>query len=552
MQSTRMKYLLGGGLALMIAACGGGADESPVLNPAPSSGVAVDGYLRSATATCDANGDGLVTTGEVSVTTNAVGVYTFPAGCNAGVIVTGGIDIDTNTEFKGVLRAPVGATAATPLTTLIVAGATPSQLKSSLGLDGSLDLHLLDPAAKNTAGNLVNMDAMKKSLAVQQLTQKVTEVFAGLASGTGSATLQPIYREVTSAFAASLASKTLMVNAGSMDMAVVKDLVKAATEKVAQSTTVTSAVKSAAATLNADTLAQVISGGLKVQVEAILGATESKLKDETKKQQADETISAFVVLKKSQLTAAPSTATAVMGENLGNAVKDATSTAPPSNYLALVEDAISLVASNVTTKYTKSAFTSDAGISVKWPVSSTAVIKFTFNETGTFVWADGQTVSAALKISETGGGLGQVVAYIDKVGVKKGASGMEFLVPSDATATVYGVSTDGKKKAVIDFSPGVRGVKNTLSTSLPNNVLLGDVINYTINNVSNDFTNITALRGKYKVSLVVSNMPLRQVDGTKFTTVGIDVPVKLGAGGVTTETKSVVGAGLEGYITLTD
>ena len=172
MQSTRMKYLLGGGLALMIAACGGGADESPVLNPAPSSGVAVDGYLRSATATCDANGDGLVSTGEVSVTTNAVGVYTFPAGCNAGVIVTGGIDIDTNTEFKGVLRAPVGATAATPLTTLIVAGATPSQLKSSLGLDGSLDLHLLDPAAKNTAGNLVNMDAMKKSLAVQQLTQK--------------------------------------------------------------------------------------------------------------------------------------------------------------------------------------------------------------------------------------------------------------------------------------------------------------------------------------------------------------------------------------------
>ena len=83
-------------------------------------------------------------------------------------------------------------------------------------------------------------------------------------------------------------------------------------------------------------------------------------------------------------------------------------------------------------------------------------------------------------------------------------------------------------------------------------MLLGDVINYTINNVSNDFTGINSLRGKYKVSVVISDLPLRQVGGAKFTTLGIDVPVKLGSTGAISESKAVVGAGLEGYITLTD
>lgn len=547
------KVLFGSSLAVLLASCGGGNSGVPTATfPAPTIGVAVDGYLKAATATCDTNGDGVTSAGEVSVTTTAVGKYTFPDGCNSVVIVTGGIDIDTDAEFKGVLKAPAGSTVATPLTTLLVAGMTPAQVKSSLGLADSVDLQTLDPAAKKTDGTLVNPEVMKKSLAVQQLMQKATEAFAGLVGSTGSATLQPIYSEVATAFANSLKTSKLNTDANTLDQSVVTAMVKAATERVAQSSAVSSTVKSAVAALNADTMAQVTAGSLKTQAEAILGASEDKLKEETKKQQSDDKVTSFVAAKKTDMGAVPSTATAVLGESLNNTVKDASNTATPTNYLALVDNAISLLVADVTSKFTMTAFTSSDGISFKWPISSTAAIKLTLAETGTFTLAEGQTVSAAFKISETGSGQGEVRGYIDKVGIKKTASGLEFLVASNASAMVYGVSADGKKKAVIDFSSSVRGVKNTLAPSASNTVLLGDVINYTINNVSNDFTGINSLRGKYKVSLVISDLPLRQIGGAKFTTLGIDVPVKLGSTGAISESKAVVGAGLEGYITLTD
>jgi len=535
-----------------LASCGGGNSGVPTTSATPTIGVAVDGYLKAATATCDTNGDGLASAGEVSVTTTAVGKYTFSDGCNSVVIVTGGIDIDTDAEFKGVLKAPAGSTVASPLTTLLVAGMTPAQVKSSLGLADSVDLQTLDPAAKKTDGTLVNPEVMKKSLAVQQLMQKATEAFAGLVGSTGSATLQPIYSEVAAAFANSLKTSKLNTDANTLDQSVVTAMVKAATERVAQSSAVSSTVKSAAAALNSDTMAQVTAGSLKTQAEAILGASENNLKAETKKQQSDDKVTSFVAARKTDMGAVPSTATAVLGESLNNTVKDASNTAAPTNYLALADNAISLLVADVTSKYTMTAFTSIDGISVKWPISSTAAIKLTLAETGTFTLAEGQTVSAAFKISETGSGQGEVRGYIDKVGIKKTASGLEFLVPANASAMVYGVSSDGKKKAVIDFSSSVRGVRNTLATSASNTVLLGDVINYTINNVSNDFTGINSLRGKYKVSLVISDLPLRQVGGAKFTTLGIDVPVKLGSTGAISESKAVVGAGLEGYITLTD
>jgi hypothetical protein len=541
--------------AAVLVACGGGNSGVPTATPpaaTPSSGVAVDGYLKSAKATCDANGDGLANTTEVSVTTDAVGKYTFPSGCNAVVIVTGGIDIDTDTEFKGVLKAPAGATVATPLTTLLVAGMTPAQVKSSLGLADSVELHSLDPAAKKSDGSLVNPEAMKKSLAVQQLMQKATEAFAGLVGGTGSDILQPIYSEVATAFANSMKTGKLNTDASTLDHAVVAEMVKAATVQVAQSSAVSSAVKSAVAGLNADTMAKVTAGSLKSQAEAILSASEDKLKEETKKQHSDDKVTNFVAEKKVDMGAPPSTATDVLAETLKNSVKDSGTTATPANYLALVDNALSLMVADVANNYTMAAFTSSEGISVKWPVASSATIKFTLAETGSFTLADGQTLSAAVKISETGGGQGEVRTYIDKVTVKKTASGMDFLVPDSATAMVYGVSTDGKKKAVMDFSTGVRSVKNTMGIGTSSTVLLGDVINYTINNVSNDFKGINGLRGKYKVALVISDLPLRQVGGTRFTTLGIDVPVKLGPTGATTENKSLVGAGLEGYITLTN
>jgi hypothetical protein len=553
MQSYPCKLLFGVGFAAILVACGGGNSGVPTPTPpaaTPTSGVAVDGYLKSATATCDTSGDGLVTDGEVSVTTTAAGKYTFPSGCNSVVIVTGGIDTDTDNAFKGVLKAPAGATVATPLTTLLVAGMTQAQIRSSLGIADSVNLSTLDPAATKPDGTLVNPEIMKKSLMVQQLIQTTADTFAGLVGGTGNAMLQPIYSEVASAFATALKGKTLNTTASTLDATVLTDMVAEATRKVAGSNAVSGSVKSAVAALDPGTLAEVTAGSFKVQAETLMSTSESNLKQVTKSQQNDDKIAAFVAQKKTELSSSSPNAVAVLRETLSDKVKDPVSTVAPTNYLALVDNAISLLTADVSTKFTMAAFKSDAGISVNWPMSSTAAIKFTLNELGAFTWAEGQTLSAALKITETGGGQGQVLAYIDKVGVKKTASGMEFLVPNDAVAKVYGVSADGKKKAVINFSTDVRGVRNTLGTKSSNTVLLGDVINHTINNVSNDFTGINTLSGKYKVSLVVNNLPLRQVDGTKFTILGIDVPVELDKDGKTVKSVSVAGAGLEGYISL--
>ena len=423
------KVLFGSSLAVLLASCGGGNSGVPTTSATPTIGVAVDGYLKAATATCDTNGDGLASAGEVSVTTTAVGKYTFPDGCNSVVIVTGGIDIDTDAEFKGVLKAPAGSTVATPLTTLLVAGMTPAEVKSSLGLADSVDLQTLDPAAKQADGTtLVNPEVMKKSLAVQQLMQKATEAFAGLVDSTGSATLQPIYSEVATAFANSLKTSKLNTDANTLDQSVVTAMVKAATERVAQSSTVSSRVKSAAAALNSETMAQVTAGSLKTQAEAILGASENNLKAETKKQQSDDKVTSFVAARKTDMGAVPSTATAVLGESLNNTVKDASNTAAPTNYLALADNAISLLVADVTSKYTMAAFTSSDGISVKWPISSTAAIKLTLAETGTFTLAEGQTVSAAFKISETGSGQGEVRGYIDKVGINRDCP-LEIFMP---------------------------------------------------------------------------------------------------------------------------
>ncbi len=549
--SHYLNFSLASLAAAVLIACGGGGGGGDQLSKS-TSGVAVDGYLSGSTATCDTNGDGLAGSDEASVKTTTEGKYTFSNGCGFTVIVSGGTDMDTGNAFKGVLKAPAGATVATPLTTLLVAGVSQAQLRASLGFADSVDFFALDPAAKGSDGSLLNSDAMKKSLAVQQMMQTATDTFAKVGNLSSNASSQAIYIEVASAFATSLKTNTLNTEAGTLDLNVVNKMMKAATEKVATSNAVSSEVRTAVSNLNADAVATVAAAGIKAKAEAILNAPAGKLKEVTKTQQDDNTVADFVTSKKDKLGGDNITDADVLAwsESLTNSVKDASGPTTPTNYLSLVENAISLMVSNLTSKFTATNFASDAGISINWPMSSSAAIKLNLNETGSFAWADGQTVSAAVKISETGSGQGQVIAFIDNVGVKKTSNGLEFLVASNASAKVYGVSADGKKKAVIDFSQSVRGIRNTLAISSSTTVLLGDVINYAINNVSNDFTGINSLRGKYKVSLIVSNMPLRLADGSRFTVAGIDVPVELDSSGNVTKTKAVAGAGLEGFITL--
>ena len=68
----------------------------------------------------------------------------------------------------------------------------------------------------------------------------------------------------------------------------------------------------------------------------------------------------------------------------------------------------------------------------------------------------------------------------------------------------------------------------------------------------NDFTGIYGLRGKYKVTIVLTGLPLRQADGTAMPATTVVVPTAINSSGAVTTSKTVTGIGLTGYITLTD
>lgn len=537
----------------LLASCGGGGGGSePPIPPVATRGVAVDGYLVGSTVLCDSNGNGVADAGELSVGTDAQGGFSFATGCAAGLVVLGGASADTGLPFTGRLLTPAGATVASPLTTLVVAGASQAQLLTALGLPAGTDLLNTDPALR-TGDALVNAELLKKTLAVQQLAQKLAELFVGLGGGNATASLQAVYGEVIAAFAARLASGVVLSTGVSIDETAVAGLVRAAAERVRASANVGAAIPAALALLNAEALGVVLAGGLAAQAEALLQASDANLTDVTTAQQEDTRTTEFVLEKRAQLAGPPSEATAALGTQLTDIIAGVEPPPAPTNYLALAGDAISLVNGAVSQAFTMAQFQS-AGISLAWPVAPKATLSVSLNEVGSYTVPADMKLSAAVSIVDTAvGGKGELKAYIDNVTLEKTANGLKISVPATANALVYGVSADGSK-AVIDFANSVAGVTNTLSTAAgsANSIVFGEVVDYAINRIGEKFTGISNLRGTYNVSVVITGLPLRQAGGSPLPAVTVTVPTVLDSNGAMVEGKSVAGPGLVGRITLTD
>lgn len=267
--------------ALVLAACGGGSsgDESPSLTP--SKGVGVDGYLQFSKVVCDANSNGLYDAGETVVYTQADGSFTFPAGCKYGVLVSGGVSADTKLDFVGLLKSPAGATVASPLTTLMESGMTRDQIITALNLQEGTDLLNTDPAA-TTNGVLNNPELMKKTLAVQQLIQKVTELSTGLAGVTGSLATEAVYANIASTFATALKVKDaiLISSDGKMDETMVTNMVTSAVSNVMTAPAVPEEVRSGLSTKvtkagGAGNVAAVAAVTLAEQANEIVAATDA-------------------------------------------------------------------------------------------------------------------------------------------------------------------------------------------------------------------------------------------------------------------------------------
>jgi hypothetical protein len=221
---------------------------------------------------------------------------------------------------------------------------------------------------------------------------------------------------------------------------------------------------------------------------------------------------------------------------------DAVTPPAANDYLTLKADSISLVNGGSTTLYTMAQFMSDAGINVSWPIASPTLMKVALTEVGTYTLPADLKVTAAVSITETtASGKGEIQAFIDNVSVRKTAAGLEVSVPTtSANALVYSVSSDGKKKLVIDFGNAVKSI------------VFGEVVQYAINQISNDFSGIYDLRGKYKVTVVLTDVPLRRADGSALPATTVVVPTQLNSTGGVTASKTVTGIGITGFITLTN
>ncbi len=174
--------------------------SQPVGTPGPSAinGTLLDGPIAGATVFADANGNGVLDTGESSVKTTLTGGFSL-ASATGELVATGGVDTQTGVAIPGPLTAPAGSTVIDPLTTLLDAYATATgqtaqaaqpALLTLLGLDPTADLTTLNPETVAGTGDPSFLIASAKVM-------DTAVVFADLAAAqTGASSAHRLRRRV--------------------------------------------------------------------------------------------------------------------------------------------------------------------------------------------------------------------------------------------------------------------------------------------------------------------------------------------------------------------
>ena len=215
-----LKRLLSLAICGVLAGCGGSGSSGHSTTP-PSTNTsktldvkAIDGYLKGAQVWLDVNGDGLLTTGEPTATTDATGKATLdvtaiatPADYRVLVQAIANQTEDVGDGTSGavatkvtksyVMSAPKGSTIVTPLTTLVeqtmsAKGLTQEQaaqeVASQLGLDSSKSAELLtDFMASNSATYQVYASNLVGALPESGLSSEATQSLLGKGAAIGKA-----------------------------------------------------------------------------------------------------------------------------------------------------------------------------------------------------------------------------------------------------------------------------------------------------------------------------------------------------------------------------
>ncbi|WP_211474063.1 hypothetical protein [Collimonas humicola] len=277
-------------VTLILAACGGGGDGSAPVTPiatTTAAGKAVDGYLTGASVLCDANNNGAADAGEAVVATDGQGNFAFAPACSSTIVVSGGTSIDTGLPFAGTLKAPAGSVVATPLTTLMAnSGMTASQIAIAMNLPAGTDVSKTDP--------MTNADLHKKTLAMQQIVQQITNTLGALAQDSSPATIQAIYSQVAKAVVTTLTANPAAALVGgdnSVDASLVSGVVQQSVKNIAAANDAPlAAAKTGLGGFSANSVAVLISSAVAGQAAALTTASDANLLSQTQSLQSNPTI----------------------------------------------------------------------------------------------------------------------------------------------------------------------------------------------------------------------------------------------------------------------
>ncbi len=336
---------------LLVAACGGGGGGgSSAVASNPSIGVAVDGYLSGSAVYCDIGNTGVIDTVNDPVAyTQTNGKFVFPTGCTHQLLVSGGTSSDTGLSPVGVFTAPAGSKLVTPLTTLLAAGLSQSQLNTALNLPSGTDVTALDPAALDGSGNLINAALYKKTLAVQQLLLQTAQGLSSLGNSAGTTTANSLYAVAASALAKTVVGGTPLLSSDtSVNPDAVGAMLQNAVSAASTSTQVDSGVKSALAGFSPAAVAAAAGPAYVGQANALLGSGSqgSAVGTVAAKQQSSTFVSNVLgdATNKQLLltsTAAASSTLAALGNSVASA--DATGTTTLDTVLANFEESSPLL-----------------------------------------------------------------------------------------------------------------------------------------------------------------------------------------------------------------
>jgi hypothetical protein len=203
----------------------------------------VDGYVAGATVFVDTNGDGQLSAGEFSTSTDVSGNFILPGDGEAGAVVAfGGTDLFTGKAFQGTLSAVAGATVLNPFTTVVhtllsvgysasIAQAV-SVVQTGLGVPSGINLLTYD-AMSVLASSTATPPEKAEALIVQALSLQLANLLAQLMATIDAANMAAgisggSAKQVASAVAAALLTAAESGALDLTDAAVLTAIVKTA------------------------------------------------------------------------------------------------------------------------------------------------------------------------------------------------------------------------------------------------------------------------------------------------------------------------------------